>query len=640
MATTIKLKNSVTTTAAPSSLVQGEVAANITDKKVWIGDASSSPVQILGAGAPVSGTTGTFTGNTTVAGTFAANGGATLGDASGDALTINSSAVSIPNGLNFDSNTFVIDATNNYVGVGTASPSEKLYIVTDSAGGGIGIRTNTSGDPYVRFLHDTNIRAAIYSNRSSGNLTIETNTGTNYPIIFSTNSTERMRITSTGNVGIGSSTPSSTGIDTGATQLYVVAPNSNYGATLTLLSDANGRALRFADQTKTYVGGLSVSSSGVSVGSTSASTPLLLTTGGNTRVTIDSSGNLGLGVTPSAWASGGGGVAAAIQLGGTAYGSGSIYNTYGSTYISSNVYFDGTNWKRIAAGFGTQVQVDAVNGKVNFNLAGFSGTVGSTATFTQAMTLDASGRLGIGTTSPSTQLEIKSPAFTDSEITLDNTSSNTTSRVLFKAAGTEYGRVSGDATQVTLQAANIPMVFRVNSAERMRIDSSGNLLVGKTDTTFNTAGARLSSSSNEFTVSGGKAIAVNRTTSDGAIIEMFRQGSSVGSISVTSSATAYNTSSDYRLKNNQAPLTGSGAFIDALQPKTWTWTADGSTGVGFIAHEVQAVSPNSVTGEKDAVDEEGNPQYQAMEYGSAEFIANIIAELQDLRKRVAVLESK
>jgi hypothetical protein len=69
MATTLKLKNSVTTTAAPSSLVQGEAAVNITDKKVWVGDAASSPVQILGAGAPVAGTTLTMTADGTFSGT-------------------------------------------------------------------------------------------------------------------------------------------------------------------------------------------------------------------------------------------------------------------------------------------------------------------------------------------------------------------------------------------------------------------------------------------------------------------------------------------------------------------------------------------------------------------------------------------
>jgi hypothetical protein len=131
---------------------------------------------------------------------------------------------------------------------------------------------------------------------------------------------------------------------------------------------------------------------------------------------------------------------------------------------------------------------------------------------------------------------------------------------------------------------------------------------------------------------------LNRLTNDGSVAGFRRSGTEVGTISVTTTATAYNTSSDYRLKENPQPLTGSGAFIDALQPKTWNWKADGSKGVGFLAHEAQAVSPSSVTGAKDAVDEEGKPIMQAMEYGSAEFIANIIAELQSLRKRVAQLE--
>jgi len=113
--------------------------------------------------------------------------------------------------------------------------------------------------------------------------------------------------------------------------------------------------------------------------------------------------------------------------------------------------------------------------------------------------------------------------------------------------------------------------------------------------------------------------------------------------SITQSGTtgvAYNTTSDYRLKATPGALTGSGAFIDALRPVTWTWIPDGTRGVGFIAHEVQAVSPGSVHGEKDAVDSEGKPIYQSMEYGSAEFIANIIAEVQNLRRRVAALEAR
>jgi hypothetical protein len=113
----------------------------------------------------------------------------------------------------------------------------------------------------------------------------------------------------------------------------------------------------------------------------------------------------------------------------------------------------------------------------------------------------------------------------------------------------------------------------------------------------------------------------------------------VGSITITGTATAYNTSSDRRLKNIDGDLTGSGAFIDALQPRVGTWKADGSPFVGFIADEVQLVSPRSVVGEPDAVDDDGHPIHQAMEYGSADFIANIIAELKSVRGRLAKLEA-
>ena len=146
MATTIKTKNSTTGSTVPTGLVQGELAVNITDKKLYVGDAVGNSVQIAGAGATnaaggsntqvqynssgaLAGSSNmTFDGTTLTVNGLATTGTVTLGDASGDALTINSSAVSIPNGLNFDSNTFVIDATNNRVGVGTASPSYPLDV--------------------------------------------------------------------------------------------------------------------------------------------------------------------------------------------------------------------------------------------------------------------------------------------------------------------------------------------------------------------------------------------------------------------------------------------------------------------------------------------------------------------------------
>jgi len=182
-------------------------------------------------------------------------------------------------------------------------------------------------------------------------------------------------------------------------------------------------------------------------------------------------------------------------------------------------------------------------------------------------------------------------------------------------------------------------IWRVSGTERARITSGGDLYVGNTTTSTpgegnTTGGVSIQGSGKAyFSVATARALTLNRNE-DGAVAGFFRSGTQVGSISVTTTATAYNTSSDYRLKDNQQLLTGSGAFIDALKPKTWNWKADGTKGVGFIAHEVQKVSPASVTGEKDG------EQMQCMEYGSAEFIANIIAELQQLRARVAQLEAK
>jgi hypothetical protein len=215
----------------------------------------------------------------------------------------------------------------------------------------------------------------------------------------------------------------------------------------------------------------------------------------------------------------------------------------------------------------------------------------------------------------------------------------------FFTNATERARITsgGDFRVKGAGTAGSTEAFQVSGsapADAARIDSIGRLFVGKTATGIGTAGVEIFGGYGQFTVNNDASLFANRLGSDGDIVKFYRDTSQVGSISVTTTATAYNTSSDYRLKDNPQPLTNSGAFIDALKPKAWDWKADGSKGVGFIAHEAQEVSPSSVVGAKDAVDADGKPVMQAMEYGSAEFIANIIAELQSLRARVAQLEAK
>jgi hypothetical protein len=113
---------------------------------------------------------------------------------------------------------------------------------------------------------------------------------------------------------------------------------------------------------------------------------------------------------------------------------------------------------------------------------------------------------------------------------------------------------------------------------------------------------------------------------------------SIARVSATS-AVVYNTTSDYRLKTVIAPVSNAGERIDALEPIEYDWNAGGRTR-GFLAHKFAEVYPDSVTGEKDAVDAEGNPVYQAMQAATSEVMADLIAEIQSLRKRVAQLESK
>ena len=173
-------------------------------------------------------------------------------------------------------------------------------------------------------------------------------------------------------------------------------------------------------------------------------------------------------------------------------------------------------------------------------------------------------------------------------------------------------------------------------------NQSGTIYNGTTNANFITSstetGAYLGETSIAATETGGNAMYLNRLASDGSIAAFRRGGALVGSVAVTTTGTSYNVTSDYRLKNEVVDLFGSGIFIDKLRPRFWKWAENGKTGSGFIAHEIQDVSPSSVLGDKDAT-ENGNPVYQQVFYSSPEIIANIVAEIKSLRVRVAILEN-
>ena len=154
---------------------------------------------------------------------------------------------------------------------------------------------------------------------------------------------------------------------------------------------------------------------------------------------------------------------------------------------------------------------------------------------------------------------------------------------------------------------NIAMAFYTTSnagsaTEAGRFDGSGNLLVGTTvvPNVGLTGQFGFSVSSTEVVISksGADGLIIRTTSGSSNNIRLYNLNSQVGSVSTTTTATTYNTSSDYRLKENVQPMTGALAIVTALKPVTFNWKTDGSDGQGFIAHELQAVVPDCVTGEK------------------------------------------
>jgi hypothetical protein len=254
----------------------------------------------------------------------------------------------------------------------------------------------------------------------------------------------------------------------------------------------------------------------------------------------------------------------------------------------------------------------------------FNTTADGAASSTERMRLDSSGNLLVGTTtspgSPNAQIVASGTA--DAGIQLASTNGGGSLILAPGGAGAAFYTYTG-------------AVGSESYSERMRITSDGNLLVGTTDTGFNTRQLI------RFSASGTSTRGLVVWNGGGAGAQFIGFSNSGGAIigSITSSgegAVAYNTSSDYRLKENVQPMQGALDKVAALKPVTYTWKADGSEGQGFIAHELQAVVPDCVTGEKDAVDENGNPQYQGVD--TSFLVATLVSAIQELKAEVDALK--
>jgi hypothetical protein len=532
--------------------------------------------------------------------------------------------VSFTGDLNIDNGTLFVDATSNRVGIGTTSPSTTLHVIGAADSYLILQAGTTDGNDGILFYNSAGAQKGV----------ILFDTDDDY-MLFSTNNTERMRIDSSGNVGIGTPTPTASdkGIDImGTTEASVRLHTGNTGGTLT-----DGVILSVASTNDGYLWNYENS-------------PFIFGTNNSERMRIDSNGKLVVG-------------AASFISGANSFAQAMISGNVGGLIINS-IDTSASSYCRLI--FSPNGNIVGNEGLIRYNTNDFH-----MAFYTQGgerMRIDSLGRVGIGGTSTTSKLRV-----IGNEIRFSNTSN-----ALYYGTITHDAGTTGANIYDSVDATNISHIWRHNGTEAMRIDGEENLYIGsptyyslsnygQTTGTGNWLFRRDDASS-----VGGSVIHANRkggfagyyfnifdwtSGEDLRWFDFYKNGATFSRIQLTANGNniELTNQSDYRLKQDVSDYTGALEIVKQLKPKTYNWISNPEhpyKDTGFIAHELQEVLPDIVSGEKDEMgyaenlSEEGatvtanmlQPVYQSLDM--TRLIPTLTAALKEAIAKIETLEQR
>ena len=245
-------------------------------------------------------------------------------------------------------------------------------------------------------------------------------------------------------------------------------------------------------------------------------------------------------------------------------------------------------------------------------------------------------RVGIGTNTPDFPLDIEGSVADDAVTTVVRISADD------PAASGDHAelqiKLGNGASSTTTRRVELH-AFSNNGSDNRNISlnpSGGFVLFGCTSLPSDSVGGA------GFEEAGDDRMILNlstTTTSSRNVVVFRNPNNAVGSINTSGTTTGYNTSSDYRLKENVVTDWDATTRLKQLKPSRFNFKADKDTTVdGFLAHEVSSIVPEAITGEKDAVDKDGNPEYQGID--QSKLVPLLVKTIQELEARIATLESK